>query len=160
MRTIRFIDSEQYFTYLTWYDRGMNHASVQFLLLIWWFSVRASGLFSLSTQVVFVLNSESFRNRSVIIRLFSSEIHIRHPYEVFFFFGGSSKSIANLICSYRVSCGCEPSVFSIPNGISRTVRDTIVVWITRPSSFFFWFVVVCASVRTIRVYVSSFRTQF
>jgi hypothetical protein len=47
--------------------------------------------------------------------------------------------IANLIRSYRVSCACEPSVLSIPNGISRTVRDTTVVRITRPSIFFFWF---------------------
>ncbi len=47
--------------------------------------------------------------------------------------------IANLICSYRVSCACQPSVLSIPNGISRTVRDTAVVRIMLPSSFSFWF---------------------
>ena len=46
-------------------------------------------------------------------------------------------SVANLICSDRVSCACEPCVLSIPNGISHTIRDTIVVRITRPSSFSF-----------------------
>ncbi len=69
------------------------------------------------------------------------------------------RTVANLICSYRVSCACEPSVLSIPNGISCTVRDTIVVRITRPSSFSFWFVVF-AYVRAICVCVSSFRAIF
>ena len=32
-------------------------------------------------------------------------------------------------------------LLSIPNGVSRTVRDTTVVRITRPSNFFFWFLV-------------------
>ncbi len=68
-------------------------------------------------------------------------------------------SVANLICSYRVSCACEPSILSIPNGISRTVRDKIVVRITRPSSFSFWFGY-SVSLRAIRVCVSSFRVIF
>ncbi len=47
--------------------------------------------------------------------------------------GHKTSHVANLICSYRASCACEPSVLSIPNGISRTVRHTTVVRITRPS---------------------------
>ncbi len=38
---------------------------------------------------------------------------------------------------FRVTCACEPSVLSIPNNISLTVRDTTVIRIKRPSSFSF-----------------------
>jgi len=47
--------------------------------------------------------------------------------------------IANLICSYRVSCACEPTLLSIPSGVSRTIRHTTVVRIIRPSNFSFRF---------------------
>ena len=75
--------------------------------------------------------------------------------------------VANLICSYRVRCACEPFVVSIPNSISRIVRDTTVVRITRPSSFSFWFGVgdrpcvrfACALVVFV-LYSKSFRQQF
>ena len=80
-----FIDSERYFAYGTSYDRGTNHASVHFLLLISC-CVRVRASVSVSTQVIFVLNSEIFRHRSVIIRLFSIKTHIRHPYEIVYSF--------------------------------------------------------------------------
>jgi len=68
--------------------------------------------------------------------------------------------IANFICSYRASCACEPSVLSIPNGISSTLRYTPVVRILRPSNFSFWFLVGRASARPIRVCFSRFRAIF
>ena len=63
--------------------------------------------------------------------------------------------VANLICSYRVSC---ETICFMGFGISRIVRDTTVVRITRPSSFSFWFGV--AFVRTICERVSSYRALF
>ncbi len=81
VRPICFIDSERYFAYGTSYDRGTNHASVQFLLLIWCWLATCVRL--ACALVVFVLYSESFRHRFVIIRLLSSKIHIRYSYENF-----------------------------------------------------------------------------
>jgi hypothetical protein len=96
---------------------------------------------SASALVVFVLYSNFFRRRFVVNRLLSSKMHIRYSYENFhsFFSVISLKLNANLICSYRVSCACEPSVLSIPNGILRIVRVRSVVRIMRLSSFSFWF---------------------
>jgi hypothetical protein len=79
---------------------------------------------------------------------------------------GKFLAIANLICSYRVSCACEPSVLSIPNGISCVIRHTTVARIMRPCSFSFKFGVgspSCVRFTSTRVvivpYSKSFRHQ-
>ncbi len=64
MRTIFFIDSEQYYAYCTWYGRGTNLASVQFLLPISWCltSVRAICVCVSSFRAIFWTISIYIRN--------------------------------------------------------------------------------------------------
>ena len=139
MRTICFVDSERYFAYCTWYGRGTNHASVQFLLLIscCLAYVRTIRARVSSFRAIFYIISTLIRNYPSTFFQNTYTILVRKF--LFIFSVISVKFIANLICSYRVSCACEPFDLSIPNGISCTVRDTPVVRITRPSSFSFWF---------------------
>ena len=66
---------------VTWYESCVRAVSPSDLVL----GARPCDRFAYAL-VVFVLFSESFRHRFVIIRLLSFKIHLRYSYEIFFSF--------------------------------------------------------------------------